>query len=627
MLLAICLTGQLICCTADALRGDPYSVWAQGRTGALLLVACIYGAALVLLLPAMRARQRVFTWLAVGGALLFSVRFHAVRAWVRNDAREEAVWNSPPSKQTSDLVALLREVSAAQEQYRLGNHTYAGSVDSLSRWLPPRSDSITVQMIRRGDSGWSARASVSDTHCSIWVRDSTLRVEPWETEGAPACGNVVRTKRRQVHTVMAAPAREVAFAPQDVRGVWLQHRVDSDRSATAAASSRLSGGPYRWTTRIGGEMLASVAVVGNQVFAGAHGNGEFAVLSLDSGRVAFRIRAPNWIHHEPVVTSDLAIVTFGNNEKNPADQPVGSDPSGIAAYDRRTGVERWRRYSPASMMTSPVLYDSIVAAVSTSREAVGLRATDGKQLWRAELPSVSPMGNPLLIDTLMVVGLERARLCVLDVRTGARLYCRTIDSRGWGAGHASVASTGTTLLFTFAPGVGPLDALRLGNWRPAIGHVLRLPSPNFEVEEQVLLGLDLATGQERWRVRLGIGKYASSGHIAGTPTVADGIAYVPSPLSGKVFAVRPDSGTVLWSADVSTVRGSLLVTHGAVLAATRDTALVVLDATSGAVRCRQRLPGLSDRAGPTLAGETAIMTFRNGVIAARPIADWLSCRV
>jgi hypothetical protein len=126
---------------------------------------------------------------------------------------------------------------------------------------------------------------------------------------------------------------------------------------------------------------------------------------------------------------------------------------------------------------------------------------------------------------------------------------------------------------------------------------------------------------------LGIGDdHKEAGHMAGTPVVMDGVAYVASPVSGRIYAVRADSGRTLWSRFVNTSRGSVLVTQGVVLAATRDTTMVVLEQATGAVRCTQRIPGLSDRAGLTLAGTTGILTTQTGLVVARPITEWTTCK-
>jgi outer membrane protein assembly factor BamB len=96
-------------------------------------------------------------------------------------------------------------------------------------------------------------------------------------------------------------------------------------------------------------------------------------------------------------------------------------------------------------------------------------------------------------------------------------------------------------------------------------------------------------------------------------------------VSGSVVALRPDSGRIIWSRPVNVARGSVVVWQGLVLAATRDPGFVVLDAATGHLVCRQKLPAESDRAGLTIAGRTGILTFLNGMVAARDMREWSTC--
>jgi outer membrane protein assembly factor BamB len=624
-LLAVALLLQFAWCELAALQGPSTTVWVRGHLAGALVVAAIYGAAILALVVGPRARLVALRVVVVVVAVLFSARFLAVRSLVRTNARRFALTSASPDRSSAALIELLRETAAAQEQYRLRAGSYAGAMDSLREWItvPGVHD---VQLTRHGDLGWAAHASLDGRTCTMWVRDSTLRPVRSDAEGSPACGQQYREKNQILHTVLAAPnVSGTGFRSRDIRGVWLQHRADDHHTATVPDAT--AEGPYTWTTRIGGEIKASVAVAGNQVFVGAHGNGELVVLTLDSGKVGFRIRVPNWVHHQPAVTADLMVVGFGNNERNQLPFPgLGSEPSGVAAYDRRTGVERWRRYTSGSVMTSPVVRDSIVAVVSSAKEAIAWRLSDGKELWRTPMPGMTPMGNPMLRDTVLFVGVEKATLCALDVRSGARLYCRDQLTHGWGGGHASVAILGDAVLQVFDEGVTTSSGASDGRWLFVLARLLRLPVGAI-LGQQVLVGEDAATGQERWRVRLGIGEdHKEAGHMAGTPVVMDGVAYVASPVSGRIYAVRADSGRTVWSRFVNTARGSVLVTQGVVLAATRDTTMVVLDQVTGAVRCTQRIPGLSDRAGLTLAGTTGILTTQTGLVVARPIAEWTSCK-
>jgi outer membrane protein assembly factor BamB len=147
-----------------------------------------------------------------------------------------------------------------------------------------------------------------------------------------------------------------------------------------------------------------------------------------------------------------------------------------------------------------------------------------------------------------------------------------------------------------------------------------------EVGEQILVGYQWRDGTVRWRTSLGRGTLFPAGHIAGTPVVVGDIAFVPAANNGNVVAVDTRTGRVIWSTPVKAARGSVVEWQGAILAATQDTTMVVLESASGRVSCRQKLPAVPDRAALTVSGATGVLTLRNGTVMARPMADWRACR-
>lgn len=608
---AALLVIQFVVFAVAVLSRSRFTQASGGVVLVLVFALLVYGSVLAMVLKWWRPASRFVRWSLVVLAIAFTARFYFPLEIARRHRIEMS------SKPSPGLVAFLRELSAAQEQHRIRSGRYADSLSALHQWITPPIDG-SVRLTARADSGWSAQLTLDRRSCAIWVRDAGLRGHPDDPEGSPACEGGRAGAHQLIRTIVADSSPHTPFTAADIFGQWKQHRVDVTRGATIPVAGD-NGAPVRWTTKIGGELRASVAVAGNQVFVGTHGNGVFVALNLSTGLRGFRIRVPNWVHHEPVVSDDLVFMTFGNSEApRPGVAETGSPPSGIAAYDRLTGAERWRRYTSGAMMTSAVLGDSAVTGVTNNFEAISWRTSDGTELWRTRLPGSSPMGNPLLRDSLFVVGLEDARLCVLNVRTGAILHCHAFANEGWGAGHASPALDGNVVLQVYQDLGAPRIRLRL-----LVRRVLGLSE---RLGDEVLVAARLDTGAELWRVRLGTNRRQAVGHIAGTPVVVDGVAFVPSPNNGWIFAIRTDSGRVLWSTKTNTARGSVLVKDGAVLAASTDKKFFVLDAATGAVRCQQVLPGQPDRAGPTLAGETAILTLRNGMVLARPISEWLACR-
>lgn len=602
-----------------ALRPGSAFIGSLGVVAVGGLAGAIWGGTRVL----SRSRRLVRTALPIA-VLLAGLRGVLPRALAHEDRYETASDSAPKA------VAYLRILAAEQEQFRLRRHVYATDLQSLgadARYFTNGS----VRLRSNGAAGWSATLTSAEGTCSIWVRDTALRGDPRAVDGSPICQRIeARAPNQGVHTIAAvAKPAVLGFASQTVGGVWAQHRGSPSRRGEVSGDLEAS-----WNTVIGGELLAPAAVAGKQVFVGAHGNGELAALDAETGAVGFRLRVPNWVHHEPAVEAEVVVVGFGNNETSHHGHGArGSDPSGVVALDRRTGFQRWIRFTDGSAMTSPLISGSLAIAAVSSGEVLAWRLTDGAEVWRAELPGASYMGNPLLDDSTVFIGIEPTGLCALAVASGKIRYCKSLSRTGRGAGHASPAALHGIVLQVFNQGVTIRSALHERRFGVALRQVLGLPEPidpsgrPVVVGELVLVALETGTGIERWRTSFGLGNGEIPGHLAGTPVIVDEAAYLPLPMNQSVAAVQMSTGALAWMARVNPARGSVTVDNGVVLAATRDTSFVVLSAQTGVIHCRVRLPAPSDRAGLTVTGRTGILALRNGLVMARPMSAWRQCRV
>jgi outer membrane protein assembly factor BamB len=598
-------TIQTLLMESLVLSGDRFATAPGGVWGASALIVF----ALTLGLSAIWGRRLWRRWesrlLAGTVALLPILRFDA--RYVLDAIETERV-----SIEAQAIIVFLRQVTVAQEQARLAFGRYVGASDSLVGVVNPATSRLHLTV--HGASGWAATVTTNRASCTVWVRDTTLPEHDLAPEGTPSCGGVEnKLHGHATASILAEPAeRGSGFRASELVGAWTQHRGDARRSGYAIVTGPSQA--VRWTTHVGGELRASAAVAGNQVFLGAHGNGELVALALDSGHLVYRVRVPGWIHHEPIVTADLVISGFGGS---------AVAPYGAAAFERASGKLRWIRYTNGSVMTAPVMHDSIVAIVSGKGEARAFRATDGAPVWSSDLRGGALMGNPLVVDTSLIVGLEPTSVCVLDVRTGLIRFCKVMAVHGVGAGHASVAVANGAVLATYHRIISIAEAVRRGYLREVVRHLLGIG--RWNVSEQVLVAIDLFSGRERWRVGLGVGSLQTEGHTAGTPMVDGEVAYVSTPVTGEILAVRLDSGGVLWRAAVNPARGSLSAFNGRILAATTSREFVVLDQVTGMVRCRQSLQGAADRASLTITGSTGILTLLNGIVLARPMNEWLAC--
>lgn len=117
------------------------------------------------------------------------------------------------------------------------------------------------------------------------------------------------------------------------------------------------------------------------------------------------------------------------------------------------------------------------------------------------------------------------------------------------------------------------------------------------------------------------------GHIAGTPTISEGLAVAPIPLLGEVVALTANTGVVQWRKKVSPARGSVTIVGRKVFFATTHKSYAVLDMHTGQSLCEAPLPQTLDRAALTVLGETGVLVFSDGMIRAAPVREWMECLV
>jgi outer membrane protein assembly factor BamB len=191
----------------------------------------------------------------------------------------------------------------------------------------------------------------------------------WSTRGLGNGYGSISIKADRIFLQGTQGGQSVVFAldPTNGKPIWkspLGRAVDQDRG----------GGP-RGTPTIDGESIYALSE-----------NGELACIRSKDGSTTWRRniltdfggRNPYWLISEsPLIDGPRIIVTPGGRG------------AGIVALDKASGKEIWR----ASQLSDPAAYAScIIAKIHdvptimnlTSEAGVGVRATDGKLMWRYE---------------------------------------------------------------------------------------------------------------------------------------------------------------------------------------------------------------------------------------------------
>ena len=226
---------------------------------------------------------------------------------------------------------------------------------------------------------------------------------------------------------------------------------------------------------------------------------------------------------------------------------VAATPTEVVVFDAGTGAERWRAPAPGAVLVSPVLTDDLVVVPMADSEAtaasmaMAVTAFDlatGDARWTEQVPGMVN-GSPVVLGTVLAVD-------VMDV--------------------------------------GVVDSSQP-------------PGPPAPPAAPLLLGLDLATGTELWRVTGEGNPFAPTVGGSGTEVVAATWTTNVQEPSGAIHAFGAD-GQARWVADGLVGLGA---GAGLVLASTVEGSSVALDAVDGpgavAHRRATLVPGLRRRSG------------------------------
>ena len=592
----------------------------SSRSAAYALVALHIAAVIWVGFGMLRARRpSTAAWVLLSIAIAPDIGVYAARAY------QHWVWHRNVDWAAADVLRRLRLLVADQEDFRLKSGQYSADLRAIGFTIRA---SETPRLRAESDSSWGIEI-VSRTggyFCGVSVRRSSTRSP---TDGIPTCAaGSVQLSGGEVHPVAGLHTTRSSHAPVSSAALplseWREYRGDPQNSGVCCAGS----GAFQWDVDLGTEIRATPAIAGSLLILGAHGTGELTALDRRSGDLVWRTAAPNWIHNDPVVKQHIVIVGFGDNTPSSSFRVYGSPPSGIAAYEESTGRRRWQSVADGSVMTSPVIHDSIVVFVSGDREAHGVALASGAVLWRTHLTGRPVMGNPLLIDSVVYVAGNPNFLCALRVRDGKRLWCKSAGATLTRAGESSPAAADSLIVFS-AIEDSTLDQLVVGErfraaWRD-VGLAVR-GNMTSHLGRQFLLAVRKRDGSLAWKASLG-GGHNIPGNAAGTATIVDGVAYVIGPIGRTLSAISVADGRPLWQlSNMTPMRGALSILRGNVVMIDRVGELMVLSAATGALQCQSHVNVPSDRPGVTVAGETAYIAGMNGRVIARPLADILSCR-
>lgn len=296
----------------------------------------------------------------------------------------------------------------------------------------------------------------------------------------------------------------------------------------------------------------------------------------------------------------------------------------LRVIDTETGETRWSAQSETALIAGVGFDGKRVAAIDTEN---GLQVFEaGKHLWTARLPARS-YTQPLLAGGRVFVLLSDRRVGAFDADTGAQLWLRRYADSTLVLAHpgllAAVANTlavglgerfsainpDNGALLWSTPLVRPrgIDELeRLADW--VSGAVFAGTRVCGQAFQNAVGCIDLATRRAEWTV-------PSSGvnGLAG-----DVAALYSIDATGKIFAMKTDSGASIWTQRDLLLRGLTAPLLLGQTIAIGDFAGYVhwLSRTDGQIMTRMSTDGSPIVGAPLLVNGTAVAVTKQGTVYA-----------
>jgi outer membrane protein assembly factor BamB len=292
------------------------------------------------------------------------------------------------------------------------------------------------------------------------------------------------------------------------------------------------------------------------------GEGELAAFDAASGSVLWEKKL-RWVPRtDPVGGAGVVVVATGN-----VSMPGTDEPAEYVAFDAATGDERWR-VSVARPNSSQISKDDLstrtlgvflgeVFYYADGSKLVGVDARTGKEAHRFVNDKFVILAGPVVAGDQLVALVEPnpknrdyeiANVHVLAIMNKDLSYARQHDYKK-GEGPQGLAAAGDLVVTWDSRDVYAIDR-RNGEqvWgietpertEPAKPVAGVLPLLDFTTSAQAIIGIDLATGQQSWRLAP-----KTSGQTDRKVGVADGTLFglghdieIIDPRTGKVTFVR-----------------------------------------------------------------------------------------
>lgn len=331
------------------------------------------------------------------------------------------------------------------------------------------------------------------------------------------------------------------------RRPWPMYRFDRARSGVSPFGYRP---PFRrlWSINAHDTLEFPPSIGYNRVYL-AQQKGMFFALNARNGRVSWKKSLRRCAASSPAIGKRTVYVTYMDFVNCPQSRPGAT--GFMAAWDARTGKERWR-VKGAPFESSPLLIKNTLYAGSWDRKMYAINARNGRKRWAFESDQEINT-SPAYSKGRIFFGTDAGTVFALNAKTGKRIWSAQsnakLGSREFfyatptvAYGRVYIGNTDGTMYVFGAKSGRLLWARPLGTYIYAAAAIWKR-RVYVGTYDGKLYALDAATGDTKWQRE-------TEAAVHGAPTVMGGLVYYATCSSCGRMASRsvkggPDGTTAL----------------------------------------------------------------------------------
>ncbi|MGC9270733.1 PQQ-binding-like beta-propeller repeat protein [Acidiphilium sp.] len=390
----------------------------------------------------------------------------------------------------------------------------------------------------------------------------------------------------------------------------------SDKLGKNAAALGPRGAPVKTTQFLGNAV--GVTVVGDVLYVESD-SGYVYALNAVTGRQIWRARVDNAAMGDPIVVDGRVFVGTGDTgfsfsqvlraESNAHLGLVrGLSWGTIYAFDAKTGKPLWTYGTRGENMPSECYAARTLFFGNGDGHIYALDPATGALRWKTPIGGFDSMSSCTIDHGKVIAGFtDPNNLAAVDLH-GGRL--------AWRATFPNVANTG---MGDNSPTVDPANHEII---QVAVADA-RSDDGKSTVNTAVL-GVDALTGAVEWKTLLGRGATPPA-YKASVAMAHDGVIYVSSPVTNKLYALNGKTGAITWQSAIpypqipGLGRGAVTYDKGMLYQST-GTRLFAWNAKTGALVHTVRIGGRFGIVNPVIVGNTMFLANSWGWVIALPVS-------